>query len=54
MALRRAGKGYVLGVSANHHFGSWRGKPAIAGAASEIAQGLAPASFASGCFMSMI
>jgi SRSO17 transposase len=25
MALRRAGKGYVLGVSANHHVGSWRG-----------------------------
>jgi SRSO17 transposase len=21
--LRRAGKGYVLGVNANHHFGSW-------------------------------
>jgi SRSO17 transposase len=45
MALRRAGKGYVLGVSANHHFGSWRGKPAIAGAASEIAQGLAPSAW---------
>jgi SRSO17 transposase len=27
MALRRAGKGYVLGVNANHHFGSWHGKP---------------------------
>jgi SRSO17 transposase len=25
-ALRRAGKGYVLGVSSNHHFGSWVGK----------------------------
>ena len=24
MALRRAGKGYVLGVSANRHFGTWR------------------------------
>src|ERR1700690_427934 len=45
MALRRAGKGYVLGVSANHHFGSWWGKPAIAGAASEIAQGLAPSAW---------
>src|SRR5450759_3554420 len=33
MALRRAGKGYVLGVSANRHFGSWRGKPPVAGAA---------------------
>jgi len=29
-ALRRAGKGYVLGVSSNHHFGSWVGKPAMA------------------------
>jgi SRSO17 transposase len=38
--LRRAGKGYVLGVSANRHFGSWRGKPPVAGAAKEIAQGL--------------
>jgi SRSO17 transposase len=35
MALRHAGKGYVLGVSANRHFGSWRGKLARqAGAAS--------------------
>ena len=41
MALRHAGKGYVLGVSANRHFGSWRGKPPVAGAAEEIAQGLA-------------
>jgi hypothetical protein len=40
MALRHAGKGYVLGVSANRHFGSWRGKPPVAGAAEEIAQGL--------------
>jgi SRSO17 transposase len=41
MTLRHAGKGYVLGVSANRHFGSWRGKPPVAGAAEEIAQGLA-------------
>src|ERR1035437_4579563 len=41
MALRHAGKGYVLGVGANRHFGSWRGKPPVAGAAEEIAQGLA-------------
>jgi hypothetical protein len=35
MALRHAGNGYVLGVSANRHFGSWRGKLARqAGAAS--------------------
>ena len=26
MALRRAGKGYLLGVNANHHFRSWAGK----------------------------
>src|SRR5271163_1274799 len=36
-ALRRAGKGYVLGVSANHHFGSWHGNPPVAGTAAEIA-----------------
>lgn len=28
--LRRAGKGYVLGVKSDHHFGSWSGKPAVA------------------------
>jgi SRSO17 transposase len=37
MMLRRAGKGYVLGVSASHHFSSWIGKPDLAGAAKEIA-----------------
>ena len=37
MALRRAGKGYVLGVSATHPFNSWIGKPAVAGTAEEIA-----------------
>ena len=37
--LRRAGKGYVLGVAANHHFGSWHGKPPVAGTALQIAQG---------------
>jgi SRSO17 transposase len=41
-ALRRAGKGYVLGVNSNHHFGSWLGKPAIAGTAGEIAKGVDP------------
>jgi SRSO17 transposase len=40
MALRRASKGYVLGVNANHHFGSWSGKPPVSGTALEIAQGL--------------
>lgn len=39
-ALRQAGKGYVLGVSATNSFGSW-GKPqAISGTAKQIADGL--------------
>jgi SRSO17 transposase len=42
MALLRVGKAYVLGVNANHHFGSWSGKPPVAGTASGIAQGLDP------------
>src|SRR6478736_1172864 len=33
MALRRAGKGYVLGVSANHPFRSWHSGPPISGTA---------------------
>jgi SRSO17 transposase len=44
-ALRRAGKGYVLGVNARHHFGSWHGKPPIAGTAEEVAQGLDPSAW---------
>jgi SRSO17 transposase len=40
MALRRAGKGYVLGVNANHHFGSWRSGPSISGTAEAIAKDL--------------
>ncbi len=36
-ALRRAGKGYVLGVRGNHHFGSWARTPPVAGTAEEIA-----------------
>jgi SRSO17 transposase len=39
-ALRRAGKGYVLGVASSHYFGSWMNKPAVAGTAEEIATGL--------------
>jgi SRSO17 transposase len=42
MALRRAGKGYVLGVNATQPFNSWIGKPVVAGAAEQIAQGLEP------------
>jgi SRSO17 transposase len=45
MALRRACKGYVLGVHANHYFGSWAGKPPVAGTALEIAQGLDPSAW---------
>jgi SRSO17 transposase len=40
MALRRSGKGYVLGVKSDHRFHSW-GKPEIvSGAAEEIARAL--------------
>jgi SRSO17 transposase len=42
-ALRRAGKGYVLGVNGSHPFNSWGNKPSVAGTAEEIAQAL-PAS----------
>ena len=38
--LRRAGKGYVLGVSATHPFHSWIGKPEVAGTAEDIANDL--------------
>jgi SRSO17 transposase len=41
-ALRRAGVGYVLGVTATHPFSSWVGKPPVAGTAEAIAQGLDP------------
>ena len=42
-ALRRACKGYVLGVKSDHHFGAWSGKPFVAGTALEIARDLDPA-----------
>ena len=38
--LRKAGKGYVLGVAANHVFYSWSQKLTIGGTAAEIAQDL--------------
>src|SRR3954451_14424614 len=44
-ALRRAGKGYVLGVNATHPFNSWAGKPAVAGTAEAIAADLDPAAW---------
>ena len=40
MLLRRAGKGYVLGVTGSHHFWSWSTKLAVAGTAAEIAKTL--------------
>ena len=40
MTLRRAGKGYVLGVNANSQFSSWIGKPKVSGTAEKIAQEL--------------
>ena len=40
MALRRAGKGYVLGTAATQPFNAWINKPQVAGAAEEIAHGL--------------
>jgi SRSO17 transposase len=45
MALRRAGKGYVLGVNSTQGFNSWIGKPGVAGTAEQIAQGLEPAAW---------
>jgi SRSO17 transposase len=42
MALRRAGKGYVLGINSTQAFNSWIGKPEIAGTAEEIAKNLEP------------
>lgn len=41
-ALRRACKGYVLGVKSDHFFGSWSRIPAVGGKAREIAQDLEP------------
>jgi SRSO17 transposase len=40
--LRRACKSYVLGVKSDHYFGSWSGKPPVAGTAQEIARDLDP------------
>ncbi len=45
IALRRAGKGYVLGVNATHSFGSWGDKPRLAGTAEAIARGLGDAAW---------
>lgn len=45
MALRRAGKGYVLGVNANSQFNSWGHKPAVVGTAAQIASDLDPSAW---------
>ncbi len=45
MALRHAGKGYVLGTHANQPYNSWINKPLIAGTAQQIAEDLAPAAW---------
>jgi SRSO17 transposase len=44
-ALRRAGKGYVLGVNATHPFNAWIGEPPVAGTAEAIARDLDPAAW---------
>jgi SRSO17 transposase len=41
--LRRAGKGYVLGVASNHGVSSWGRAKSVAGTVASVAQGLAPA-----------
>ena len=46
LALRRAGKGYVLGVTGGSHFWSWGKKPGIAGTAEEIAAALPTSRYA--------
>ena len=45
MTLRRAGKGYVLGVNATSQFNSWGSKPPVAGTAAAIANTLEPSAW---------
>jgi SRSO17 transposase len=45
MALRKAGKGYVLGVNSTQQFHSWLGKPQVSGTAEDIAQRLEPSAW---------
>jgi SRSO17 transposase len=44
-ALRRAGKGYVLGVPSSHRFGSWDKPQPVAGSAEAIARELDPSAW---------
>src|SRR3982750_4757367 len=45
MALRRAGKGFVLGRPPTSQFNSWGAKPPVAGTAAEIADNLDPSAW---------
>lgn len=45
MALRRAGRGYVLGVTGAHRVHSWDTLPVVAGTAAEVAAGLEPSAW---------
>jgi len=45
MALRRAGKGYVLGVTGAHQVYSWNALPVVAGTAEEGAAQLPPSAW---------
>jgi SRSO17 transposase len=45
MALRRAGRGYVLGVTGVHQVYSWNVPPVVAGTAEEVAADLPPSAW---------
>jgi len=45
LALRRFGRGYVLGAGATQLFNSWIGKPEVAGTAEAIARDLQPSAW---------
>ena len=42
MTLRRAGRGYVLGVNSNHHFNSRQSQPPVTGTAEQIVSQIDP------------
>ena len=48
MALRRAGKGYVFGVTGQEQVWSWGNQPAVCGTAEEVAAALAPEAWVRG------
>jgi SRSO17 transposase len=45
VGLRRAGKGYVLGVTGKHQFWSWGKRPMVSGTAETIAEALEPSNW---------